>query len=39
MPTETDKTQTEVQETTAEEPTFAPPAPRRIRVNKSCTCA
>ena len=39
MPTETDKTDAEVQETTAEKPTLTPPAPPRIRVNKSCTCA
>lgn len=38
MPNETEKTETEVQETTAEEPTFAAPAPRRVKVNKSCTC-
>jgi hypothetical protein len=33
------KTETDVQETEAEEPTFADPAPRVVKVNKSCTCA
>jgi len=31
--------QDDVQETATEEPTFAaPPAPRTVKVNKSCTC-
>jgi hypothetical protein len=34
-----EKTETEVQETNVEQPTFTDPAPRRIKVNKSCTCA
>jgi hypothetical protein len=32
------ETEPEVQ-AEVEEPTFTPPAPRRIKVNKSCTCA
>ena len=34
----TDKTETDATETEVEAPKFADPAPRAIKVNKTCTC-